>query len=84
MTDVDARRRQGIEKIRAMERAKLMDWYLANNNGVLPLLQCEDKKPYRAIIEYWLEPPIPKIDNYCLIEEEIGGSWTIRVEVKIQ
>lgn len=77
----EARRKRRIEMIRTAERAQIMEWYLKASGGVLPLLQCEDKKAYRGIIAYWLEPAIPGVPNPCLIEEELGGQWTIRVEV---
>lgn len=68
---------RGLTRIH--QRGLLMHWYLANNGGKPPVIQCEDKKPYGKII-YWLEPTIPEIENYRLVEYSIGDGYAFAIE----
>jgi hypothetical protein len=55
-------------------------WYLANNGGIGPNAHAVDKKTYRGLILHWLEPRLPHPDFPILIEEQLGDSWTLRME----
>ena len=79
--DFEARKLAARDKVRELKRAEIMEWYLASNRGIPPIVQCEDRKSYRGKVLYWLEPPIPKTPNPRLVEEYIGDSWTLRVEL---
>lgn len=56
-------------------------WYVANAPVAKdPPVICVATKPYRNIRMWWLEPLIPLIENPVLIQEQLGDSWTLRLE----
>lgn len=77
-----AKRQRNLENARALQRAEVLEWYLANNFQVPPVSQCEVKKPYKGMILWWLEPLIKRdgVQNPILIEEYLGDNWTCRLE----
>ena len=60
---------------------EMVIWYIANSPDSEPTL-CEDRKTYRGKVLRWLEPPLPGLDNPVLIEEQLGDSWTLRLEIR--
>jgi hypothetical protein len=64
-------------KARMLIRAKLLEWYVDASGGRMPEYQIEDKKLGGTII-WTLDPPIPGIRNFVLIEEYIGDSWSMK------
>lgn len=75
------------ERARAIARGELrvyvMQWYLAANNQEPPAIQCENRRGHTSYVEWYLSPPLPG-QNPVIIEEELGGSWTIRIEARDQ
>jgi hypothetical protein len=67
-------------RARELKRVEVLDWYLANNGGKGPQQQCEDKKPYGDLIYWWLEPLIPGVMNYRIVERAIGDGWGLAIE----
>lgn len=60
----------------------MLVWYLANSSGKTPDHIAEDTKPYRDIKAWWYEPLLPGLDNPVLIQEQLGDSWTLRMELR--
>lgn len=77
----DVRKERARATARQQKRVEIMEWYLASNFGIPPQQQCEDKKSYRGKVLWWLEPPIPNTPNPVLVEEYLGDSWTLRIEI---
>lgn len=66
---------------REMNRAKLLDWYMSNNNGKMPIVCVEDKKSYNGVTLWWFEPKLSDCDNPVMIEEDLEAGYSIRFEV---
>lgn len=69
-------------KARRLAREQIFEWYVSVA-GCMPAEQVEDTKAYRDTVCWYLEPPIPGVDNPILIEENIQGVWSIRTEKRI-
>lgn len=71
------------EKSKAISRVdvrdEVMKFYLANNNGQPPIIQCEETKG--GILMWWLEPPLKNVPNYLVCEGDRGAAgWAIWIE----
>lgn len=58
----------------------MLEWYVSIKADAQPSI-CKDEKTYRGKVLYWLEPLLPGEDNPVLIEEALGDSWTLRLEI---
>lgn len=57
----------------------IQEWYAEASGGQFPDHVEEDRKTYKGKVIRWLEPKLPGT-NILLIEEELGGCWTLRTE----
>lgn len=94
--DLNTRTSETKEQCRERLRGEVLDWYLAAM-GFDPTIHSDDLEQMLPFMPkeqhvntvgtrttYHLEPLIPNVDNVMLIEEEIGGIWTIRLEKMAQ
>lgn len=58
---------------------EMLEWYLLTA-GKAPEQVAVDKKSYRGIVMRWFEPMLPNTENPVLVEEQLGDSWTLRLE----
>lgn len=76
--------KQNIDKARNEVLEKVAEWYVLNNENVLPIEILRVPRPYKGRIEYYFEPPLPGHVNPVVVEEYIGDSWTIRTEPRLK
>jgi hypothetical protein len=67
------------EDQRNRTRAHVLMWYMQESGNIPPKHAVEDKKPYKDLVYWHLEPLIPNVVNPVVIEEDIGGGWSIRI-----
>lgn len=71
---------------REQVRENMVRWYILTS-GKLPECQCEKEMhgPNGKMLVWFLDPPIPGVDNPVVIEESLGGgeNWSIRTERRV-
>ena len=77
-TSLEHRNARVRRKVREEFKAKILAWYLQESGGVMPKEQCEKEDVYGEYA-WWLEPPIPGVDNPVLVETTAGG-WAISIQ----